>query len=79
MAAVFVVMSDPPFSRRSTSPSDRMRIVEANEALAVSRMECQRIVETMRPFRRRLDTSRDEFHPMFADRIDNKHYAIEGK
>lgn len=54
-----------------------MRVVKADEALAVRRVERQRIADAMRSLGGWIDTFRNEFHPVIADRIDDENDAIE--
>jgi len=54
-----------------------VRIVIADQTLAVGSMEGQRIPDPMRPLRRGSYLLHDELHPMITDGIDDEHGVIE--
>ncbi len=56
-----------------------MSVVETDQSLAIRPMQRERIIQAVGPFFRRLYPLGDEFHPMIADRIDDKHDAIKRK
>lgn len=62
---------------RAASGADGVRIVVADQTLAVGCMECQRIADPMRPLRRGRNPLHDELHPMMTDGIDDEHGVIE--
>ncbi len=57
--------------------ADRMGVVEAHQPLTLRSVQRQRIVETVRLYRRCRHPRYDKAHPMTAIRIDNKHLPIE--
>jgi len=75
LALVLVVVLDPRSRARPRSFVDWMSIVKAQQALAISTMQRQRIVEPMRLFWSDLNPFRLELHPEVP--FNKEHLAIE--
>ena len=54
-------------------------VIKTDEPFSIRRMESQGIVDAMWPLCRRDHALYDEFHPVLAERIDDKHDSIKHK
>lgn len=64
--------------RLAATPSPyRMGVVETNQPFAIGPMQCQRVIKTVRLFRRSRDAVHDEAHPMSPGRIDDKDLTVQ--
>ena len=63
-----------PRPRRSTN---WMSVVEANQALIIRPVQGQRIIQTMRPFRRDRHAPHFDLHPVAAFLVDYEDLPIE--
>ena len=52
-------------------------VVEPNKTRPRIVMQSERVTQAVGPFRRRRNPPDDEFHPVFPNRIDHQHLAVE--
>src|SRR5690606_11772289 len=68
----------PMVHRLSASASaDRMGVVEADQPFARRPVKRERVIETVRLFRRCRDAGDNELHPIAALGIDKEHLSVE--
>src|SRR5690606_40705168 len=70
-----------PMVQRLAPPasSDRVGVVEASQPFARRPVKRERIIETVRLFRRGRNAGDDELHPIAAFGIDKEHLSVEAR
>src|SRR5690606_29903614 len=61
----------------ASAPADRMGVVKADQPFARRPVKRERVIETMRLFRRGRNAGDNEIHPMAALGIDKEHLSVE--
>ena len=60
-------------------PANLVSVVESHKAFAVSPMQCERVIQSVRLLRRRRNLVDDEANPVASFGIDNKRKTIQVK